>query len=145
MRNFRLHQSTFAQSVDPVYMDRITPPHLHTAVEDAIASEFLIPQAALKAYSPKFHNLSQIFDFKIVYKVSTVTTEVSLARADILSDVTYKRRCSALNQQGFKHGELNGIPHFERSRVFDRAFDKKPQVRVPQRCGNGAQPALRCG
>ncbi|WP_169833254.1 hypothetical protein [Corynebacterium stationis] len=33
--------------------------------------------------------------------------------------------CAALNQQGFKDGEPNGMPHFERSRVFDQAFDKE--------------------
>ncbi|MGP5584940.1 ImmA/IrrE family metallo-endopeptidase [Corynebacterium casei] len=91
---------------------------------DAFASEFLIPQAALKTYLPKLPNLSQIFDFKAVYKVSALATVVSLHRADILSNATYKRRCAALNQRGFKDGEPNGMPHFERSRIFDHAFDK---------------------
>lgn len=92
---------------------------------DAFASEFLIPQAALKAYLPKLPNLSQIFDFKAVYKVSAFATVVSLHRADILSDATHKRRCAALNQRGFKDGEPNGMLHFERSRIFDQAFDKE--------------------
>ena len=91
---------------------------------DAFASEFLIPQAALKAYLPKLPNLSQIFDFKAVYRVSALSTTVALHRANILSDATYKRRCAALNQRGFKDGEPNGMPHFERSRIFDHAFDK---------------------
>lgn len=82
---------------------------------DAFASEILIPQAALKAYLPKSPNLSQIFDFKAVYKVSALATVVSLHRADILSDDAYKRRCAALNQRGSKDGEPNGRLHFERS------------------------------
>lgn len=56
--------------------------------------------------------------------MSALSTTVALHRANILSDATYKRRCAALNQRGFKDGEPNGMPHFERSRIFDHAFDK---------------------
>ena len=108
----------------PFYTGRTTPPHLHTTVEDAFASELLIPQAALKAYLPKLPNLSQIFDFKAVHKVSALATVVSLHREDILSDEAYKRRCAAPNQRGFKDDEPNGMPHCERSRIFDQVFDK---------------------
>ena len=91
---------------------------------DAFASEFLMPQAALKAYLPKLPNLAEIFEFKTTYKVSALATVVSLHRAGILSDATYKRRCAALNQRGYKDGEPNGMPHFERSRIFDHVFNK---------------------
>jgi Zn-dependent peptidase ImmA (M78 family) len=91
---------------------------------DAFASEFLIPQAALKAYLPKLPNLTEIFEFKETYKVSALATVVSLHRAGILSDATYKRRCAVLNQRGYKDGEPNGMPHFERSRIFDHVFNK---------------------
>lgn len=91
---------------------------------DAFASDFLIPQAALKAYLPKLPNLAEIFEFKATYKVSALATVVSLHRAGILSDATYKRRCAALNQRGHKVGEPNGMPHFERSRIFDHIFNK---------------------
>jgi len=53
-----------------------------------------------------------------------MATVVSLHRAGILSDATYKRRCAALNQRGSKEREPNGIQHFERSRIFDHVFDK---------------------
>src|SRR5699024_7927098 len=92
---------------------------------DAFASEFLIPQSALKAYLPTLRHLSQIFDFNAEYNVAAFATVVSLHRADILSDATYTRRCAALNQRGFKDGEPNGMLHFERSRIFDQAFDKE--------------------
>jgi len=51
---------------------------------DAFASEFLIPQAALKAYLPKLPNLTEIFEFKTTYEVSAWATVVSLHRADFL-------------------------------------------------------------
>ena len=69
-------------------------------------------------------NLSQIFEFKAAYKVSVLATVVALHRADILSDATYKRRCAAPNQRGFKDGGPDRIPHFECSRIFDQVFDK---------------------
>src|SRR5699024_7167042 len=91
---------------------------------DAFASEFLIPQAALKAYLPKLPNLPEIFAFKATYRVSALPTVLSLHRWVILEDPTYKRRCASLNQRGYKEREPNGIQHSERSRIFDQVFDK---------------------
>lgn len=91
---------------------------------DAFATEFLIPQVALKAYLPKLPNLAAIFEFKATCRVSALTTVVSLHRAGVVSDATYKRRCAAFNQRGYKEGEPDGIPHFERSRIFDMSSTK---------------------
>lgn len=100
---------------------------------DAFASEFLIPEAALRAYLPKLPNLTEIFAFKATYRVSAMATVVSLHRGGILGDATYKRRCTALNQRGYKEREPNGIQHFERSRIFDHVFDKhNPKFQSPK-------------
>lgn len=90
---------------------------------DIFASEFLIPRAALKAYLPKLPNLTEIFAFKATYRVSALDTVISLHRAGILSDASYKRRCAALNHRGHKNGEPDGMKFYERSRVFDYIFN----------------------
>ncbi|QPK78585.1 ImmA/IrrE family metallo-endopeptidase [Corynebacterium lizhenjunii] len=92
---------------------------------DQFASAFLIPRSAMRQYLPKLPSLEHILEFKSVYHVSAMAVTVSLHRAGMLTDASYKRRCAVLNSRGYRSGEPEGIQQYEHSRIFEQVFDSQ--------------------
>lgn len=89
---------------------------------DIFASELLLPRAAILERVSQNPSVAQVLAFKNEFRVSAMMAAVACHKAGRLSESAYRRMCVELHELGYKHGEPDGLPTHETSKVFPQVF-----------------------